>query len=51
MPQDKNSTIQIFLAPAINQVAIPKKFGRAFTELLCTFNGRSIGREKEKLHG
>lgn len=42
MPQGKNSAIQTFLAPAINQVAIPQKMGRAFTELRCTFNGRSL---------
>ena len=42
MPKGKHSAIQTFLAPAINQVAIPKKIGRALTELRCTFNGRSL---------
>lgn len=42
MPKGKHSAIQTFLAPAINQVAIPKKTARAFTELRCTFGGRSI---------
>lgn len=38
----KHSAIQTFLAPAINQVAIPKKIARAFSELRCTFGGRSL---------
>jgi CRISPR-associated DxTHG motif protein len=38
----KHSSIQTFLAPAINQVAIPHKIARAFTELRCTFGGRSL---------
>jgi len=38
----KHSPIKTFLAPAINQVAIPKKIARAFTELRCTFGGRSL---------
>ena len=42
MPKGKHSAIQTFLAPAINQVAIPKKVARAFTELRCTFGGRSL---------
>jgi Uma2 family endonuclease len=42
MPRGKYSAIQTFLAPAINQVAIPKKVARAFTELRCTFGGRSL---------
>lgn len=42
MPKGKHSAIQTFLAPAINQVAIPKKIARAFTELRCTFGGRSL---------
>lgn len=42
MPKGKHSAIQTFLAPAINQVGIPKKAVRAFTELRCTFGGRSI---------
>ncbi|MEO8890631.1 MAG: Uma2 family endonuclease [Coleofasciculaceae cyanobacterium] len=42
MPKGKHSAIQILLAPAINQVGIPKKAVRAFTELRCTFAARSI---------
>jgi Uma2 family endonuclease len=42
MSKGKHSEIQTFLAPAINQVGIPKKSVRAFTELHCTFGGRSI---------
>ncbi|MEQ8386144.1 MAG: Uma2 family endonuclease [Coleofasciculus sp. A1-SPW-01] len=42
MPKGKHSAIQTFLAPAINQVAIPNKIARAFTELRCTFGGRSL---------
>lgn len=42
MPKGKHSAIQTFLAPAINQAAIPQKIARAFTELRCTFGGRSI---------
>lgn len=42
MPKGKHSAIQTFLAPAINQVGIPKKSVRAFTELRCTFGGRSL---------
>lgn len=42
IPKGKHSAIQSFLAPAINQVGIPKKLARAFTELRCTFGGRSL---------
>lgn len=42
MPKGKHSAVQTFLAPAINQIATPKKIARAFTELRCTFGGRSI---------
>jgi Uma2 family endonuclease len=42
MPQGKHSTIQIELASAINQVIKSAKIGRSFTELRCTFGGRSI---------
>jgi Uma2 family endonuclease len=42
MPKGKHSSIQTFLPPAINQVAIPQRIARAFTELRCTFGGRSI---------
>ena len=42
MPKGKHSAIQTFLAATINQVSIPKRIARAFTELRCTFGGRSI---------
>ncbi|MBD2182390.1 Uma2 family endonuclease [Planktothrix sp. FACHB-1355] len=42
MPQGKHSAIQTFLASAIDRVAIPIKTASAFTELRCTFGGRSI---------
>jgi Uma2 family endonuclease len=42
MPQGEHSVIQTELAPAINLVVKPKKIARAFTELRCTFAGRSI---------
>lgn len=42
MPKGKHSAIQTLLSPAINQIGIPQKVARAFTELRCTFGGRSI---------
>lgn len=42
MPKGKHSAIQTFLSSGINQVGIPKRIARAFTELRCTFGGRSI---------
>jgi Uma2 family endonuclease len=42
LPKGKHSALQTFLAPAINQVSTPQKIARAFTELRCTFGGRSI---------
>ncbi|MEM6838066.1 MAG: Uma2 family endonuclease [Cyanobacteria bacterium P01_C01_bin.120] len=42
MPQGEHSAIQTELAPAINQVVKPTQIARAFTELRCTFGGRSI---------
>jgi Uma2 family endonuclease len=42
MPQGEHSTIQTELAPAINQVIKPDRLGKAYTELRCTFGGRSI---------
>lgn len=41
MPQGEHSTIQTELPTAINVVVKPKKIARAFTELRCTFGGRS----------
>jgi Uma2 family endonuclease len=42
MPQGKHSTLQIELASAINQAGKAQKLAYAFTELRCTFAGRSI---------
>jgi Uma2 family endonuclease len=41
MPQGEHSVIQTELAPAINAVVKPQRIARAFTELRCTFGGRS----------
>ena len=41
-PQGEHSVIQTELAPAINLAVKPKQIARAFTELRCTFGGRSI---------
>lgn len=42
MPQGEHSVIQTELAPAINSIVKPRQIARAFTELRCTFGGRSI---------
>jgi Uma2 family endonuclease len=42
MPQGEHSTLQIRLGMAINEVAVPEKLAHGFTELRCTFSGRSI---------
>jgi Uma2 family endonuclease len=42
MPQGEHSVIQTELAPAINSIVKPNQIARAFTELRCTFGGRSI---------
>ena len=42
MPQGKHSTLQIELASAINQIGKAEKLAYAFTELRCTFAGKSI---------
>lgn len=42
MPQGEHSAIQTELAPAINLSVKPKQIARAFSELRCTFGGRSI---------
>ena len=42
MPQGKHSKLQITLASQINQQAEPKRIAYAFTELRCTFAGRSL---------
>ena len=42
MPQGKHSLIQIELGANINAAFKPKRLVRAFTELRCSFGGRSI---------
>jgi Uma2 family endonuclease len=42
MPQGKHSTIQTELSTAINAVMKRSRIARAFSELRCTFGGRSI---------
>ncbi|NEP48720.1 MAG: Uma2 family endonuclease [Moorea sp. SIO3C2] len=42
IPQGEHSTLQTRLATAINQVVLPNKIAHTFTELRCTFGGRSI---------
>ena len=42
MPQGEHSSIQVELAPAINSSLKKQKIAAAFTELRCTFDGRSI---------
>ena len=41
MPQGKHSTIQGELVTTINAVMKPQRIARAFSELRCTFGGRS----------
>ncbi|ARV62103.1 hypothetical protein BZZ01_28835 [Nostocales cyanobacterium HT-58-2] len=42
MPQGKHSIIQTELSSAINQVGKSRKLALGFTELRCTFGGRSL---------
>jgi Uma2 family endonuclease len=42
MPQGKHSTIQSDLTPAINAILKPQHIARAYSELRCSFGGRSI---------
>lgn len=42
MPQGKHSAIQTEFSTNVNVVLKPQKIARAFTELRCTFGGRSI---------
>jgi Uma2 family endonuclease len=42
MPQGQHSTLQIRLGTKINEVVLPNKLAHAFTELRCTFGGRSL---------
>jgi Uma2 family endonuclease len=42
MPQGKHSCLQVELCKAVNQVGQPGKIAYAFSELRCTFGGRSF---------
>ncbi len=42
MPQGKHSRLQTRLPNEINQILEPSRLGCAFTELRCTFGGRSL---------
>ena len=42
MPQGKHSTIQLDLGADINRCLKPERIARAYSELRCTFGGRSI---------
>jgi Uma2 family endonuclease len=42
MPQGEHSAIQTELATAINHIVKSRQIARAFSELRCTFGGRSI---------
>jgi Uma2 family endonuclease len=42
MPQGKHSVIQTEFSTTANRVLKPKRIARAFSELRCTFGGRSI---------
>jgi len=41
MPKGEHSTLQTDLASSVNAVTKPQKIARAYTELRCTFGGRS----------
>jgi Uma2 family endonuclease len=42
MPKGKHSRLQTYLVTEINRIATPKRLACAFTELRCTFGGRSL---------
>lgn len=42
MPQGKHSTIQTEFSTTVNIILKPRLVARAFSELRCTFGGRSI---------
>ncbi|MEQ8995480.1 MAG: Uma2 family endonuclease [Coleofasciculus sp. B1-GNL1-01] len=42
MPQGKHSTIQTEFSTTVNVILKPRRVARAFSELRCTFGGRSI---------
>jgi Uma2 family endonuclease len=41
MPQGKHSTVQLDLGATVNHTLKPDRIARAYTELRCTFGGRS----------
>ena len=42
MPQGKHSTVQLDLGAGVNLALKPQRVARAYTELRCTFGGRSV---------
>jgi Uma2 family endonuclease len=42
MPQGKHSTLQSDFVPAVNTILKPQRIARAYSELRCTFGGRSV---------
>jgi Uma2 family endonuclease len=42
MPQGKHSTVQSDFVSAVNTILKPQRIGRAYSELRCTFGGRSV---------
>lgn len=42
MPQGKHSTVQLDLGAGVNLTLKPQRIARAYTELRCTFGGRSV---------
>ncbi len=42
MPQGKHSTVQLDLGTDINLALKPQHIARAYSELRCTFGGRSL---------
>lgn len=42
MPQGQHSLLQIRLGTKINEMVLPNKTAHAFTELRCTFGGKSL---------
>ncbi len=42
MPQGKHSTVQLDLGAGVNFALKPQRVARAYTELRCTFGGRSV---------
>jgi Uma2 family endonuclease len=42
MPQGEHSTLQLDFGAFVNEALKPTKIGRPYTELRCTFGGRSL---------